>query len=342
MKVCNSCSFPVVTTKEVITEVWDWILTQDYSDDVEISKKPQSIKLTQNKCIFSLNVSFKPKLSAIEEWNTPIGSHKRKVTDNREILECLNTWYRAITQIEDRNVLEAMDQEGLVQFETTKDPCSECKKKTGKPKKKIKKKIKSKTPRKVPVERISDGEALVAADVKEVTVKKLEDETLKALIATAIEERIEAGEKRKITWKDLVKLYLEENVLDTKKRHTESIAEALGIGTSQINETLKELENEGITQKEFKFFDYHILKKDYNSETARKHLEILDYLKQHVDCPSTKCTQFSISLSFDLPFAIVGFILNAMNQNRLITKESIEVPTNGIVKKVACYVPSSY
>jgi hypothetical protein len=140
----------------------------------------------------------------------------------------------------------------------------------------------------------------------------------------------------------LIKLYLEENVIETKKRHPESIAEALGLDISQANETLAELDEEGIIQKEFKFFDYYILTKDYNSETARKYLEILDYLKQHVDCPTTKCTQFSISLSFDLPFAIVGFILSEMSKNRLISKESIEVPTDGVVKKVACYIPSSY
>lgn len=75
---------------------------------------------------------------------------------------------------------------------------------------------------------------------------------------------------------------------------------------------------------------------------ARKHLEILDYLKQHTDCPSTKCTQFSISLSFDLPFAIVGFILNAMNQNHLIKKKSIETIASGVTRKIACYLPSSY
>lgn len=342
MKVCNSCGFPPVTTKKVISEVWEWILNQDYSDDVEITKNPHCIKFTQKECHFLLSVTLKPKMNAIEEWNTPIGSHKRNVTKNRGVLECLNTWYRAIKQVEDRDVLEAMGQEGLVQLETTENFCSECKKKTGKPKKKTKKKTKSKIPRKVPLKEISEEEGLVAADVKEVTLKKLEDETLKELIATAIKERIEAGEKEKITWKDLIKLYLEENVLDTKKRHSESISEALGLGISQVHETLKELEKEGITQKEFKFFDYYILTGDYNSETARKHLEILDYLKQHVDCPSTKCTQFSISLSFDLPFAIVGFILNAMNKNRLIAKESIEIPTNGVIKKVACYVPSSY
>lgn len=189
---------------------------------------------------------------------------------------------------------------------------------------------------------MSEGEALVAADVKETVHKKLEDETLKELIATAIKERINAGEKEKITWIDIMKLYLKGNVLNTKKRHPESIAEALGLSITQVNETLGKLEEEKIIQKEFEFFDYYILVNDYNSETARKQLEILDYLKQHVDCLSTKCTQFSISLSFDLPFAIVGFILNAMTQNRLISKESIELQTDGVIKKVACYIPSSY
>ncbi|UCG01283.1 MAG: hypothetical protein JSW11_16905 [Candidatus Heimdallarchaeota archaeon] len=333
MKVCNSCKFPLITTKNIVTDVWDWILTQDYSDDVTINE-PHSITFTQKECQFLFTITSEPKFKAIEEWSTPFGSHEKNISNNREILDCLNIWYKTLERVENVNVLEAMDQDEVVQLEITKDLCSVCKKKT-RPKK-VKKKVKKKK------KDIRKQEILVAAEVQEVTQKKLEDETLKELIAVAIEERIAAGEKRKITWKDLIKLYLEENIHETKKRHPESIADFLGLEISQVNETLEGLESEGIIQKEFKLFDYYILKKDFNSETARKHLEILDYLKQHVDCPSTKCTQFSISLSFDLPFAIVGFILNAMSQNRLIKKESIEVPTDGVIKKVACYVPSSY
>ncbi|MFX1516713.1 MAG: hypothetical protein ACFFC6_10410 [Promethearchaeota archaeon] len=33
------------------------------------------------------------KLKAVEEWNTPIGSHEKKIFNNRDILNCLNTWF---------------------------------------------------------------------------------------------------------------------------------------------------------------------------------------------------------------------------------------------------------
>ena len=336
VEVCNSCGFPILTTKKLVSEVWDWILNQDHSSDVMTIKKPPKILFNQKECQFSLRMTMKPKLEVVEEWNTPIGSHEKIITSNREILDCLNIWYRALNKIEDLTVLDVMVRNRVIKVESTDEFCSICKKKTKVPKRKEKKR-----PKKV-TKKLPEGEALLANEVKETTLKELEDETLKQLIATAIKERLKSGEKEKITWEDLIQLYLEENVLNTKKRHSESITEALGLSIPQVNKILRKLEEDEIIQKEFKFFDYYILSKDYNSETARKHLEILDYLKQHVDCPSTKCTQFSISLSFDLPFAIVGFILNSMNQNQLIAKESIEVPTDGVIKKVACYIPSSY
>ncbi|MFX1508153.1 MAG: hypothetical protein ACFFDC_18870, partial [Promethearchaeota archaeon] len=310
----------------LITDIWNWFLNQDYSDDVKIEEKAQSISLSRMDSKFVLKLTLKPEIKIIEEWNTPIGFHEEKITDNRAILNCLNKWYNALKQTEDNTILDIMIQNGFMKVEPIEDLCSVCKK-TKDHKKKSKKRIKK--PNKVPKE-----------DVVETEVE--EDETLKDLVTTTIKEGFKAGEKEKIIWKDLIISYLKKNVLDTKKRHSENIAETLGLDISQANEILAELNEEGIIQKEFEFFDYYILTKDYNSETARKHLEILDYLKQHIDCPSTKCTQFSISLSFDLPFAIVGFILNAMNNNRLISKESIEVPTNGVIRKVACYIPSSY
>jgi len=332
VKVCNSCGLPIITTKKIVTKIWDWILNQDYSSDVKTSKMPPNIVFTQNKCLFSLSISTKPNMKVVEEWNTPIGSHEKQISNNREILDRLNVWYKALNQIEDLTVLDVMVQNGVIKVESTNTFCSICKTSTKNPKNVIKKATKMD----------SEGKALVAAEIKDETLKELEDETLKELITIAIKEKIKAGEKGKITWKDLIQLYLAENVQNIKKRRSESIAEALGLNITQISEILEKLEEEGIIQKEFKLFDYYILSRDYNSETARKYLEILDYLKQHVDCPSTKCTQFSISLSFDLPFAIVGFILNSMSQNRLITKESIDVPTNGVIKKVACFIPSSY
>ncbi|MFW9904389.1 MAG: hypothetical protein ACFFFH_08665 [Candidatus Thorarchaeota archaeon] len=339
MKVCNSCGNPLTITKNIITEIWYWILNQDYSNDVKIEKNSQNIILTGTDSVFVLKMTLKPNVKIIEEWNTPIGFHEEKFTNNRAILDCLNKWYKALKQTEDNTIFDIMNQNGVITVERTNVLCSICKQGVKDHKNKPKKRVKK-------LKKISNDlweeEAFVAADVKEAIHKRLEAETLKELIATAIKGRINAGEKKKITWKDLIKLYLEENVLNTKKRHPKNIAEALGLNISQVNETLEKLEEEKIILKEFEFFDFYILVSDYNSETARKQLEILDYLKQNVDCPSTKCTQFSISLSFDLPFAIVGFILNSMTQNRLISKESIEVPTNGVIKKVACYIPSSY
>ncbi len=291
MKICSSCRFPVVTTKKIITEVWGWILNQDYSDEVKITKKPRVIIFTQKECRFMLSVTLEPILKAIEEWNTPFGSHTKEAANNRGVLDYLNRWYGTLNHDVRLNVIEVMAQKGLIKLEIVNSVCSTCEQKLRIPRKKTKRKTK---------------------------------------------------EKKEVTWKNLIQLYLEKNIHNTKERHPDTIAESLELSIAQVHENLEELEKEGVVRKEFKFFDYYILTKDYNSETARKHLEILDYLKQHLDCPSTKCTQFSISLSFDLPFAIVGFILNTMRNNRLIKKDTIEVSSDGNTRKIACYVPSSY
>lgn len=231
MKTCSSCGFPVVTSRKIITEVWGWILNQDFSDDVEVTKNPRSIISTQGECRFKLIVMLKPTINAIEEWDTPFGSYKKKVANNRGVFDYLNKWYKILKRDEKVNAFEVMEQKGLIKLETVGSVCSVCMKKTSKPKSKIKKKPKTK--KKVTVKEVNEGETLVAVDLqKAVTLKKLEDTTLKELIAAAMEERIAEGEKKKITWKDIIKLYLEENVINTKKRHPEIIAELLDLGVS--------------------------------------------------------------------------------------------------------------
>ncbi|UCE12883.1 MAG: hypothetical protein JSV04_11905 [Candidatus Heimdallarchaeota archaeon] len=305
MKTCSSCGLPVNTTKKIVTDVWTWVLNQEFSADVKITKHPRSIEYTQGNCQFVLKIVTTPTLKAVEEWKTPFGSIKNLGENNQEALGFLYKWYRALKQDERVNIIEVIAQEGLLELETSDRVCTVCEAKPRKAKGKRKRKPAAK--KKITV--ITE----VSADVK-----------------AALKER------------DLVLNYLKANILETKKRHLENIGESLSLGTSKVIEILAELEKEGKVQREFKFFDYYIPTSHHNSETARKQFEILDYLKQHIDCPSTKCTQFSLSLSFDLPFALIGFILNDMIQNRLISKESIDVTKDGETRKVACYIPSSY
>ncbi len=95
-------------------------------------------------------------------------------------------------------------------------------------------------------------------------------------------------------------------------------------------------------QKEFPLFeDYYILTKDHTAEITRKYLEIQYYFKSRADdlyC----CTQASVSLEFELPFSIVGVLLNDMTINRLITKEAAEIEKDGKQRKVRYYASTTF
>jgi hypothetical protein len=105
---------------------------------------------------------------------------------------------------------------------------------------------------------------------------------------------------------------------------------------------MDQLSEKNIVQKEFEFSEYYILTKDFQSEVTRKYMEIQDYLKNHLDDPTGACTQVSISLSFDLPFSVVGVLLNGMLRSQLITKETIQKTTHGTTRRIRYYLPLSY
>jgi hypothetical protein len=326
----------VIITKKIITDSWNYILDQSYNY-TKTTKKPRSIIYYQKDCTFFLKIPSGSKLKAIEEWHTPFGTQTITVTKSREVLACLDKWYQVLKEDDTLFVLEMMKKNNLIKLESSDQICSDCKKETSEPKRKprAKKKIIVKKTKKVlKGEKLGTVDDEKSIDLKEVTLKQLRGATL--------EERINVVKEKKISWKDFLLMYFEENVTNTKVRHPEHIAREMEIDLSFLRNVLKEMEEADDIQKEFTGLDYYILTKNFKSETARKHLEILDFLKQHLDCPGSKCTQVSVALNFDLPYAMVGFVLNDLAKNKLITKEKTQVTINGVTRSVACYIPSSF
>jgi len=317
MKVCSECSLPLSCTAKTVHSAWEFMLNHEYNNSNIKTLKTTSIQFELQESTFKLKLSKKP-LKIIEEWNTPFGSHENMVSNNR-------------------GVLDFMSERKLIQTNIVAgDLCTSCKPKT---KAKNAKKVpaKRKTKKKVPTKR---GETKIVIDKKKAAI--LEDSTLIQLKAIAIEERIAKAKKQKMAWKDIIIMYLEEKAQSTKDRHVDEIAKALDVETTQIMDIIQQLIKEKKVQKEFPLFeDYIILTQNYKSELTRKYLEIQNYFKMQANDPYC-CTQASVSLEFELPFSIVGVLLNDMSTNRLIKKETAKITKNGKPRKVRYYSSTIY
>ncbi len=335
MKVCNNCELPITCTANTITSAWKLINNQDYTAKVE-KLNPNSIRVKLESSVFALKITKKP-LKATEIWETPFGSHENTVKNNRGVLTLLNKWYKALTEDDGINIVSAMKEKQLIKSTPViADLCSQCMK-DSQPKRKKKSTKKRKTKKKIVV---GEGKTTIVVGKKKAAA--LEDSTLLQLKAIDIEERIAAAKKQKIALKDIIIMYLEDKAQSTEDRQVDEIAKALDAETTQVKEVIKQLVAEKAVQKEFPLFeDYYILTKDHTAEITRKYLEIQYYFKSRADdlyC----CTQASVSLEFELPFSIVGVLLNNMTINRLITKEAAEIVKDGTQRKVRYYASTTF
>jgi len=336
MKVCSECSLPLSCTAKTVHSAWEFMLNHEYNNSNIKTLKTTSIQFELQESTFKLKLSKKP-LKIIEEWNTPFGSHENMVSNNRGVLDLINKWFKVLSGEKKANIITFMSERKLIQTNIVAgDLCTSCKPKT---KAKNAKKVpaKRKTKKKVPTKR---GETKIVIDKKKAAI--LEDSTLIQLKAIAIEERIAKAKKQKMAWKDIIIMYLEEKAQSTKDRHVDEIAKALDVETTQIMDIIQQLIKEKKVQKEFPLFeDYIILTQNYKSELTRKYLEIQNYFKMQANDPYC-CTQASVSLEFELPFSIVGVLLNDMSTNRLIKKETAKITKNGKPRKVRYYSSTIY
>ena len=338
MKACSECSLPLSCTAKTVHSVWEFMLNHEYNNSNIKTLKTTSIQFELQESTFKLKLSKKP-LKAIEEWNTPFGLHENIASNNRGVLDLINKWFQVLSGEKEANIITFMSERKLIQTNIRAgDLCTSCKPKT-KAKKAKKVPAKRKTKKKVPTKR---GETKIAIDKKKAAI--LEDSTLIQLRAVAIEERIAKAKKQKMAWKDIIIMYLEEKVQSTKDRHVDEIAKALDVETTQILDIIQQLIQEEKVQKEFPLFeDYIILTQNYKSELTRKYLEIQNYFKTRANDPYC-CTQASVSLEYELPFSIVGVLLNDMTTNKLIRKKTTKrgETKKGKPRKVRYYSSTSY
>jgi DNA-binding Lrp family transcriptional regulator len=259
------------------------------------------------------------------------------VKNNRGILTLLNKWYKVLTENNEINIVSAMKEKQLIKSTPViADLCSQCKKDT-KPKTKKKPAKKRKAKKKIAVE--EEKTTIVVGKKK---AAALEDSTLLQLKAIDIEERIANAKKQKIALKDIIIMFLEDKAQSTKDRQVNEIARALDVESTQVHDIIRQLVQDNTVQKEYPLFDdYYILTKDYNAEITRKYLEIQNYFKIRADNQFC-CTQASVSLEFELPFSVVGVLLNNMINNRLITKETTEIIKDGKQRKIRFYSSTTY
>jgi hypothetical protein len=320
MKICSKCGFPLTCTAKIIQSAWKILLDHEYNDSKIEKTESNAIQFKQDDLAFTLKLSQKP-VRATEKWDTPFGIHENTVNINREVIELISKWYKVLTKDNNIDIISSMKHENLIKTKiTTSGLCTFCR---GEPEPKEDKKssVREKPKKKV-----------VAKKDKKATVG----------VGVTIEERIAEAKKRKISWEEIIVMYLEENTQSTKDRHVDEIARALETDATQILDIIKELVQENKIQKEFPLFeDYYILTQDYKAEITRKYLEIQNYFKIRADDPYC-CTQASVSLEFELPFSIVGVILNDMTNSKLIRKETAEITKEGISRKVRYYTPYLY
>lgn len=328
MKICGECGLPLTYTKKLIEATWKFVVNNPFDrSNITSNTKKTKIEYELKDCLFSLEFSKKP-MYVIEHWETPFGSYESKVNDNQRIYNIHDKWFKVLSNDNEANLARVMDKEGLFSLDnSSKVLCAQCENE----KKVLKKSSPKKRKRMIPK---TPQTASIVDKRKDVMVEELKVATLG--------ERIAAAKKQKISREKLIIMYLKERVTDTKERHIDTIAELLDLERTQVLDLIDQLSEKNIVQKEFEFSEYYILTKDFQSEVTRKYLEIQDYLKNHLDDPTGACTQVSISLSFDLPFSVVGVLLNGMLRSQLLTKETIQKTTHGTTRRIRYYLPKSY
>lgn len=112
---------------------------------------------------------------------------------------------------------------------------------------------------------LPNGNIKASADHKLVTLQELKAGTIK--------ERIEAANKHKIEWKELVTTYLEESVTKTRSQHLNMENRSLNLEQTQAMELIDQLVHEETAQIDFKFGSFFTLSNNYQGENSRKFIQ---------------------------------------------------------------------